>query len=362
MVITLALLQLLIAMLQILKLAIPSTTEAATPSAPKQWFNAGANAVSRAVESSKTINNAKGAAKNIILFIGDGMGVSTVTAARILAGQNKGLKGEEHQLSFDKFPFSGLSKTYNTNQQTADSAGTMSAIMTGVKTKAGVISVDENSIRGDCQSSQNKTLVSALELAEIAGKSTGIISTARVTHATPAATYAKSPEREWEGISKLPSDAVTSGCKDIADQLIHFESLLEGRMNQGKNHTNIDGIDLIMGGGRRHFLPPVASANSADASSTIEGRRTDNRHLINEWKKLYPTGQYIIDKVGFDAINPATTDKVLGLFDESHMHYEADRTNDKLGEPSLTEMTKKAIDILDNNSDGFFSNGRSWPH
>ncbi len=322
------------------------------------WFDSAADAVSNAIANSKTINNTKGSAKNIILIIGDGMGVSTVTAARILAGQQKGLKGEEYQLSFDKFPFSGLSKTYNTNQQTPDSAGTMTAIMMGVKTKAGVIGLDESIIPGNCLSMKNSTAnkirFSALELAEMTGKSTGIITTARITHATPAATYAKSPARHWEDISKLPKKAVTADCKDIADQLIHFESMLKARVGTDLDQSHIDGIDLIMGGGRRHFLRHLVADNSDDASSLIEGNRTDNRNLINEWKALYPTGKYIIDKKGFDAIDPATTNKLLGLFNESHMHYEADRANDKLGEPSLSEMTTKAIDILDNNKNGFF--------
>ena len=320
----------------------------------KKWLIQGSEAVALSIETSKQINNTRGAAKNVILFIGDGMGISTITAARILAGQSKGLSGEEYQLSFDKFPFSGLIKTYNTNQQTPDSAGTMTAIITGVKTKAGVISVDENIIRGDCQSTYGSQLTSTLELAEMAGKATGIVSTARITHATPAATYAKSADRNWEGISNMPAKAIKAGCKDIADQLIHFESLLKTRLADTKKTANIDGIEVVMGGGRRHFLRNIASDNSKDTNNAVEGKRTDNRNLINEWKALYPKGSYIIDKTGLDAIDPATTQQVLGLFDESHMHYEADRSKDKLGEPSLTEMTSKAINILKKDKDGFF--------
>ena len=87
-------------------------------------------------------------AKNVILFVGDGMGVSTVTAARILAGQLEGGDGEENLLSFETFPQLALSKTYNTNQQTPDSAGTMTAMILGVKTLAGVLSVDGSVRRG----------------------------------------------------------------------------------------------------------------------------------------------------------------------------------------------------------------------
>ncbi|MBL4575665.1 MAG: alkaline phosphatase [Opitutaceae bacterium] len=87
-------------------------------------------------------------ARNVILFIGDGMGVSTVTAVRILDGQLKGGYGEENILAWEKFPHVALSKTYNTNQQVPDSAGTATAFMTGVKTKAGFINVREEAIRG----------------------------------------------------------------------------------------------------------------------------------------------------------------------------------------------------------------------
>ncbi|MAL32017.1 MAG: alkaline phosphatase, partial [Marinobacter sp.] len=131
-------------------------------------------------------------AKNVILFVGDGMGVSTLTAARILEGQRQGRPGEENLLSFESFPFSALVKTYNTDAQVPDSAGTMTAMMSGLKTDAGVLGVDEDVQRGDCSTVAGNEVVTALELAEIKGLSTGVVTTARITHATPAATYAKS--------------------------------------------------------------------------------------------------------------------------------------------------------------------------
>ena len=104
-----------------------------TPSfANENWFAQGQAHVTQALQLQPQLQRAK----RIILFIGDGMGISTVTAARILQGQQQGQSGEENQLSFEHFPYLALSKTYNTNQQTPDSAGTMSAIMTGEKTKA----------------------------------------------------------------------------------------------------------------------------------------------------------------------------------------------------------------------------------
>lgn len=288
-------------------------------------------------------------AKNIILFIGDGMGVSTVTAARILEGQLNGMDGEENNLSFDLFPFTGMSKTYNVDAQTPDSAGTMTAMMSGVKTDVGVIGVDEDIVRGDCSTVAGNELISALELAEIAGKSTGVIATARITHATPAATYAKSADRDWEDDGDMP--AGSEACQDIAMQLVNFEQNLKDRYPMAKN---INGIEVAMGGGRRSFLPKDPEFNSPDAVSGTEGDRTDGRDLTAEWQAMYGNGIYVYDQAGFDAIDVNNVDKIFGLFNESHMQYEADRANDIAGEPSLTEMTTKAIDLLDNNDKGFF--------
>ena len=310
------------------------------------WFNDAEEKISNA----KDYSVVAGSAKNVILFVGDGMGISTVTAARILEGQLNGQQGEENVLSFGEFPFSGLAKTYNVDAQTPDSAGTMTAMMTGVKTDAGVIGVDEDVERGNCSTTTGNTLVTAIELAEIAGRSTGIVSTARITHATPAATYAKSVERNWEDISDMPQDAVDGGCEDIASQLVNFESNLETRFAG----VDVNGFEVVMGGGRRHFLPKDAAFNSADAASSIEGDRTDGRDLTAEWQMAYPDGTYVFDQAGFNAVDAENTSHLFALFNESHMQYEADRHNDIAGEPSLRDMTVKAIDVLDNNEDGFF--------
>ena len=311
------------------------------------WFSEAQTKLGAAQTASSNIVTESGKAKNVILFVGDGMGISTITAARILAGQLEGEMGEEHQLSFETMPFSGFVKTYNVDAQTPDSAGTMTAMASGVKTDAGVLGIDEAVERGNCASGKGHELVTSLELAEIAGKATGIISTARITHATPAATYAKSAERNWEDISDMP-DSETA-CEDIASQLVNFEANLEARFSG----VDVDGIDVVMGGGRRHFLPKDATFNSADAVSAVEGDRTDNRDLTAEWKTQYPNGTYVMDQTGFDAISDDAT-KVFGLFNESHMQYEADRANDVAGEPSLSQMTEKAINVLDNNEQGFF--------
>jgi len=320
--------------------------------ADNSWYQESAAQIEARHEMIKKLNAKQGSAKNIILFVGDGMSIGTVTAARILAGQQQGRSGEENSLSFGLFPFTGLAKTYNVNAQTPDSAGTMTAIVSGVKTDFGVIGVDEDIVRGECATQAGNELVTALELAEIAGLSTGIVTTARITHATPAATYAKSADRNWEDISGMPEEAVAKGCEDIASQLVNFEINLEARYEG----VDIDGIDVMMGGGRRHFLPADTPASSDDAESA--GDRTDGRNLVVEWQDKYPSGSYIEGQQGFSQIQIDSTAPLLALFAQSHMRYEADRKNNTMGEvsgePSLTEMTSTAIDLLDNNPKGFF--------
>ncbi|HEB56962.1 MAG TPA: alkaline phosphatase [Gammaproteobacteria bacterium] len=300
---------------------------------PAKWYADGENAVATAQHM--RINRHR--AKNIILFVGDGMGVSTVTAARILEGQLRGETGEENQLSFEVLPYVAMSKTYNTNQQTPDSAGTMTAMMTGVKSKAGVIAVNQNVYRGDCASSKGNELTTFLEEAEMAGMSTGVVTTARLTHATPAATYAHTPERNWEDDHDLSQEAVDSGCKDIARQLIEF--------------PYGDGLEVAMGGGRRSFWPRNM-ADLEDAGKT--GERDDQRNLTEEWVNNYSNAAFVWNKAQFDAIDTGKTDHLLGLFERSHMEYNADRASDIGGEPSLTEMTSKAIDVLQKNDKGYF--------
>ncbi|WP_119978854.1 alkaline phosphatase [Shewanella algidipiscicola] len=275
-------------------------------------------------------------AKNVILFVGDGMGISTLTAARIYQGQqitgNQG--GEENALSFERFNHTALVKTYNTNQQTPDSAGTMTAIATGVKSKAGVLSVSDTSLRGNCLSSKGNELVTLVDLANAKGLSTGVVSTARITHATPAATYAHSPERNWEADSNLSNEAIANDCKDIAYQMVMRD----------KDHA----LSVALGGGRRAFIP-----NTVTDGENKNGSRKDGLDLTQAWLDNFDNAAYVWNKDDFDAIDVANTDHLLGLFNSSHMEYELDRANDVAGEPSLTEMTTKSIELLNKNDNGY---------
>ncbi|MGJ8560182.1 MAG: alkaline phosphatase [Litorimonas sp.] len=277
-------------------------------------------------------NPIKTPAKNVILFIGDGMGVSTVTAARIFEGQRLGKPGEEHQLSWESFPHTALSKTYNTNQQVPDSAGTATAMYTGVKTSAGVLGVGPEVRRGDCAAAKAGALTSFWDVASDAGLRLGLVSSARITHATPAAAYAHSSERNWEYDGELSDDARAGGCGDIAAQFV------ESNM-----------IDVAMGGGRRSFQRDIDV--QADYPDQM-GRRTDGISLIDAWQMKNPDGKVVFDTDGFDALVPGRDERVLGLFEPSHLKFSAANTGPD-ADPSLADLTAKAIELLSAQGDGY---------
>ena len=299
---------------------------------PESWFKHG----KATVEEAEVLKAVKGKANNVIFFLGDGMGMTTVTAARILEGQQRGQTGEENMLSFEKFPYTALSKTYAINQQVAESAATMTALMTGVKTKAFMISVSGSARTSDCASSKSNKLTTLLERAEMAGLSTGVVTNTRLTHATPAAAYSHAAHRGWESDQDMPLDAKTQGCKDIARQLIEF------------SYGN--GLEVAMGGGRANFLPK----NIADPEDTsISGRRFNSMDLTEEWKTRFPASEYVWNSKQLKELDYSKVDHLLGLFSHSHMAFEHDRAKDKGGEPSLSEMTEAAIAILSKNKQGF---------
>ena len=272
-----------------------------------------------------------GRAKNVIVFLGDGMSLTTVAAARIRAGQLAGGSGEENLLSWEHFPHTAFSKTYNTDSQTPDSAGTMTAVATGVKSHLGAIGVSAGT-RWDCKDSQGKHLQSWLRLADDAGLATGIVTTARITHATPAATYAHVPERDWESDRDLSKRALAEGCQDIASQFVGFAR--DGR-----------GPQVVLGGGAREFLP------DAEVMPGVRGKRRDGRNLIEEWVQSNPDGRFVHSTQQLQAASGAP--RVLGLFSTGHMQYEHDRDRGADGQPDLETMTRFAIESLARNDTGY---------
>ena len=276
-------------------------------------------AVSASLQSRLAQQPITSRAKNVILFIGDGMGISTITAGRIYDGQQRGLSGEEHQLSFESFPHSGLVKVYNTNQQVPDSAGTATAIFSGTKTRAGVIGIGPIPERGDCAGVAQHSLESLLDMAEIRGLATGIVTTTRLTHATPAALYAHTPDRDWESDEDFPPGDSNSGCVDIARQLVEYD--------RG------DGPDVVLGGGWKTLVGPDHG-----------GERIDRRHLPNEWRERAP-GRTVA-RTSRELESAPETGQLLGIFSRSHLEYMALRDERHADQPTLTQMTLAALDRL----------------
>jgi alkaline phosphatase len=279
-------------------------------------------------------NNRK--ARNVIIFIGDGMGVSTLTAARIFEGQQQGLDGESYVAQMDRLPYTALVKTYSHDTQVADSAPTATALVAGVKTKNGVIGVGPEATENDCAATAPYKVQSLFELAEDKGYATGVVSTATITHATPASTYAHVAQRDWEVDSNMPDAAKAAGCTDIARQMIEWP------------HGN--GFEVMLGGGRVHFFPSSMTDSEYPAA---KGKRADGKDLTAIWKAANPQGEYVWNADGFSAVDPKKASKLLGLFEPSHMQFEADRAAAGGKEPSLAEMTTKAIQMLSKNRTGY---------
>ncbi|MBQ4673847.1 alkaline phosphatase [Aeromonas dhakensis] len=268
-------------------------------------------------------------AKNVILFIGDGMGPTVLTATRLYK------VGEEGNLEIMKLARSARIKTFSNDAQTTDSAPSMAAYTTGVKmnneviamssdTKAVAPGKDVNGNKGinNCTSDNGKPVPTILELAKAAGKSVGAVTTTELTHATPAATYSHICHRD--AAYAIAEQAVPGGA--------------------GFNTALGDGVDVLMGGGANHWTPYNSTSN--------KGGRADGRDLTAE---LTAQGyHYVTTKEELSGVNSG---KVLGLFSaKSHLDYELDRVAKGAAstQPSLSEMTAKAIDLLSQNSQGYF--------
>jgi alkaline phosphatase len=228
------------------------------------------------------IVQADGNPKNIILLIGDGMGVSQITAAKTVKGK----------LNMDKMQVMGLVTTHSQNAYVTDSAAAGTALATGYKTNNGMLSMTPGM----------KPLATALETAEKQGKSTGLVVTCSITHATPAAFYAHVKHRDMH--------------TTIAEQLMD------------------SGLEVAFGGGRQYFLPEFDS----------ESKRTDKKDLIS-----------LLDEKGYLVLETPKTldtlklqDKVVGLFASDGMERVPDRR------PELKVMTEKALAVLSRNTKGFF--------
>ncbi|RAK08157.1 alkaline phosphatase [Halanaerobium saccharolyticum] len=223
--------------------------------------------------------------KNVILLIGDGLGIGQIDMTRYLAGD------KDHELELMKLPETGIMMTSSTEGVT-DSAAAGTAMATGHKVYNGAIAMNESGAELD----------SVLDFAQVRNKATGVISTNMVTDATPAAFIASVEDRGMGA--------------EIAKQAINNE------------------VDVMLGGGREDFMEEKAGED-------LIAKAKENGY------------QYVSDKTQLEKVI-AMNGKLLGLFNDSYMNYVNDRDDVDSNEPSMEAMTKKAIEVLSEDEDGFF--------
>uniref|UniRef100_A0A8C6MNZ5 Alkaline phosphatase n=1 Tax=Mus spicilegus TaxID=10103 RepID=A0A8C6MNZ5_MUSSI len=289
-----------------------------------------------ALDAAKKLQPIQTSAKNLIIFLGDGMGVPTVTATRILKGQLEGHLGPETPLAMDRFPYMALSKTYNVDRQVPDSAGTATAYLCGVKANYKTIGLSAAARLDQCNTTFGNEVFSVMYRAKKAGKSVGVVTTTRVQHASPAGTYAHTVNRNWYSDAEMPASALQDGCKDIATQLI----------------SNMD-IDVILGGGRKFMFPKGTPDPEYPSDSNQSGTRLDGQNLVQTWLSKRQGARYVWNRSELiqASQDPAVT-HLMGLFEPTEMKYDANRNPSV--DPSLAEMTEVAVRMLSRNPQGFY--------
>ncbi len=227
--------------------------------------------------------------KNVVFFISDGCGLATYSLAR-------GYKSvmEDTPALFMDAHLKGAVITRADSAWVTDSAASATAYACAIKTYNGAIAVDRDTT----------SVETVLEAAEKAGFNTGIVSTATITHATPAAFSSHVPLRAMQA--------------EIATQQIH------------------QGIEVIMGGGRMFYMPLEGGAGRKDSLNILQEAIDLGYHDVNNRGELLAASEL----------------PIVGLFTDGHMAYEIDR--DKEAEPSIAEMTRKALELLSDSGEPFF--------
>lgn len=234
--------------------------------------------------------------KSVILFIGDGMAANHVKATEIYAKEI--LKKD---LAISSIKTSGVTTTHSASSRITDSAAAATAIYTGFKVKNGQLNV-----LPDGAETQGIGMA-----AKKAGLSVGVVSSARITDATPAALYATSSSR--------------GSHEEIAVQLMDFMP------------------DVALGVGKRHFVP----------SGSNNGARKDDVDVIAQMKEKGFT--YVESLNELNSVDPPNIKRLFGMFSHGDMPYAIDRKKNTSSTrlPTLAELTKAALSIVEKNTKGF---------
>lgn len=265
-----------------------------------------------------TVNTAenKPEAKYIFYFIGDGMGKGHTELSEEFL--KYALDDNNALLSLNTLNVNTTVATNSANAEVTDSAAAATALATGVKTNNAMVGL----------SPEGEVLTTLLEAVQAKGYSTGIITTARITHATPACFYAHNSHRENED--------------EIATELLDSN------------------IDFIAGGGLCYFLPAEIPENFQNLPHDIReidvySQRTDDVNLINKFAdKGYEMFIGPDGATEFFDFDPKAGDKVFATFTYNNFPYEIDRVGGNTQFPSLSDLTRQATRLLSTDEEGFF--------
>ena len=248
--------------------------------------------------------------KYVFYLIGDGLGASQRQVAEYYLQHQT---GSDSKLAMNTLPVAGINTTYSLDTLVTDSAAAGTALSSGVKTNNGYIAMTPDGTK-------TTTLIEAVQSL---GYATGIVTSTRITHATPAAFATHNADRNDE--NGIAAEYVTSG------------------------------VDFIAGGGIRNFLPSTYEAADKDPmGSTIKSKREDERDLLAEFTSAgYTVFAGAEGSTDISSYTPQAGDKVFAALTYSHMPYEIDRANADTDLPSLSELTETAVSLLELDGEGF---------
>ena len=320
--------------------------------------------------------HAQTANNNVIIYIGDGFGLAPKTAARMAMGQGRDGKRFASDagfqvLSLDKLKYNATVTTHSLNSWITDSAPGASVYACGKPGKQDNEVISLNPATG-------ASIETILENAKKQGYAVGLVSTARITHATPAAFASHIWYRDLE-------DYIAA--QYIASTQPQYEAIFNSSPTTSYRYTAARDwvlptpkvgveLDVILGGGARHFMPRTRTGASSyetivdrngtaiidpatGLAATLKGNRADDVDLVGYAVSQRNYG-YVNSRDALNNLNLSQYGvggkKLLGLFNSSHVNYEQDRQTGAAWEPSLAEMTHMAIEVLKakSNGKGFF--------
>jgi len=253
-----------------------------------------------------------GRPKYVFYFIGDGMGFSQRQLAELFLKEKE--KDPTRKLVMNSLDVTGVITTHSANSLITDSAAAGTALASGVKTNNGVIGKDP----------AGNNVATLIDAAEAKGMATGIITTTRLTHATPAAFVSHNISRHNEA--------------EIALDFLASE------------------VEFLAGGGIRYFIPSNSRPRFKDVrGNDLYSKRKDNFNLVGKFmEKGYQAYIGMQGATEFTDADFTKMEKVLAIFDNSHLPYEIERRHKFKSVPSLARIVESGIEVLQQDPDGFF--------